>query len=459
MINRLLTTWVALVVTTAAFGQTITFTDQTELDVRIGAPVHLLPDGKQVYWIDRLENPNNQRKYGYYIAATDGTDKRLLFETAIEIDDLLGFSMTNACVSPSGEKLAVMTTHNGKPWDTGEGGQPIIDIVDQQGKQLHRLPTEFGILTSPVFLDEHTVVFCDNTNPDEDRNKVQTKLQRMNLKTGKVETLKHFEKTFVTCLRLSPDGKRVVGIRADFGREEDMELFTYRLADGHMTAVKPGRMDDTYIDGPPTFSWSADGRHVFGVVYNDGAGQSLFRFTPDAEEDKRLTMIELKADAKPGPAPKREPAEQVNEAIQAKARQLIVQLGAPGFADREAAQEALVDLGKPALPLVIEAKQSDDAEVALRAEEIERRIKGLPEPHGHETVHRDRVYAVSMIDDEWLSVVRHTEKFEGFAVNAATGKVIAVAPPLLVIDRAGDRLLLADLARREVHSATVTVSK
>jgi hypothetical protein len=59
-----------------------------------------------------------------------------------------------------------------------------------------------------------------------------------------------------------------------------------------------------------------------------------------------------------------------------KARKLVARLGADEFADREQAQKELIALGKAALPELKKAAASKDAEVARRAKECLKHIKG-----------------------------------------------------------------------------------
>jgi hypothetical protein len=453
-----------------AFGQSITFTNPKPTDVPFGAPVRLLPDGKQMYWVDRADAEGDQREYAYFIANIDGTGKRKLFDSAIGMDDIFAFSMVNGCVSPSSKKLAVMTTHNGKPWtgrDDNEEAKPIVVIVDQQGKELKRLPTEFGVITSPLFIDENTVVFCDNTNPDRGgRENMQTKLQQIDLTTGKIKTLKHFETTFATCLQLSPDRKRIAGVSVDFHEREAMQLFVFDLADGRYTAAESGELDDTYFDGGPWFIWSGDSKHVITARRNrEPAPQpgavmlsrhQIIRFSPDADEADRLTVLSLKPNAVPE-KPK-EVGEKLTEQQRKQVAKLIDQLGHPDFAKREAAQKELIAFGKPALPMVEAAKESDDAEVALRAETVAARIKGEPGPnavHRHQSV---RYHLAATLSDQHLSVTTSDDNQPAYALNIASGKVTTYQPKRLVVDRVGNTVLIADRKNRKVYSATVQIT-
>lgn len=56
--------------------------------------------------------------------------------------------------------------------------------------------------------------------------------------------------------------------------------------------------------------------------------------------------------------------------------ELINQLGADKYEDREAAHEALAKIGKPAVKALMEARKSSDMEVASRADELIGRITG-----------------------------------------------------------------------------------
>jgi len=59
---------------------------------------------------------------------------------------------------------------------------------------------------------------------------------------------------------------------------------------------------------------------------------------------------------------------------------LIAQLGAAAFEDRENASAKLIAIGADARPALTKAKQSDDPEIALRAEEILDKISGKDKP-------------------------------------------------------------------------------
>ena len=55
--------------------------------------------------------------------------------------------------------------------------------------------------------------------------------------------------------------------------------------------------------------------------------------------------------------------------------ELVTQLGAPRYIDREAAGEALVKLGRAAVPAIAKKCESSDPEVRLRAETLVARIE------------------------------------------------------------------------------------
>jgi hypothetical protein len=440
-------------------AQNVTFTQLAKTEVPFGAAVRLLPDGKRMYWIDREQNANGERAYAYYIGNVDGTGKRKLFDTVIAMDDIFAFSMGSGCISPSSKKLAVMTTDTGQPWrGRAAGGQPIVVIIDDQGKELRRLPTEFGIITAPLFVDENTVVFCDNTNPDGNRHQVQTKLQRMDLTTGKVETIRHFKDRFATCLQLSPNRKRVAGIAAQFDEPDRMDLFVLELADGEVNQVEFGSPSDGYFDDAPWFVWSGDSRSVFGTA--EKAGTTLLcRFTPHAEGDAQLAVVNL-SDGGAAAAPIAEAAgNELTKAQTQQAAKLIDQLSAMGFDEREKAEQALIAMGKAVLPLVEKAKTSDDAEVALRAERIEREIKDLPDPDTPPTERREEYALVALLDDKRLSVVKIDTHYEktAYALNTKTLKATVLPGLMLVVDRVGDRVIVADMNERKVYSATVDI--
>lgn len=470
MSRFILTAATTFCLTATVIGQTITFNNQKPTDIPMGAAVRLLPDGKQMYWVDRVETEGGERKYAYFIANVDGSNKRKLFDSAIGMDDIFAFSMVNGCVSPSGKKLAVMTTHNGKPWRGGRDeeadNKPIVVIVDQQGKELKRLPTEFGVITSPLFLDENTVVFCDNTNPDRGgRDNMQTKLQQIDLTTGKIKTLKHFESTFVTCLQLSPNHKRIAGISAQFTNRDSMRAFVYDLKDGQYTEVDAGQPDDSYYDGGPWFVWTGDSKHVLTISRlqanaNPMPGnppysreRRLVRISPDEPAGKRVTVLAVDASAAPKPAAT---DKALTDAEKKEAAKLIDQLGAIDFEARETAQQKLIDMGRPVLEKIEAAQNSDDAEVALRAEQIAATIKGKPLP-GQERPPRRRIAMAATLNDQFVSVVENDKTKPAYAVEVATGKVTTYAPPVLVIDRVGNTVLIADRDSDKVLSAQVVI--
>jgi hypothetical protein len=69
------------------------------------------------------------------------------------------------------------------------------------------------------------------------------------------------------------------------------------------------------------------------------------------------------------------PSEEVSEGepaenLPSRITKLIAQLGAPNFAEREAAQIALEKIGEPALTQIWEAVKSEDAEIATRATQL-----------------------------------------------------------------------------------------
>lgn len=82
--------------------------------------------------------------------------------------------------------------------------------------------------------------------------------------------------------------------------------------------------------------------------------------------------VALAQDGGPQPAPA--------EALDARVARLVRQLGDRAYERREAAQRELVAIGRPALPALREAAQSQDPEVASRAAEAIEAIGGEVEP-------------------------------------------------------------------------------
>jgi hypothetical protein len=95
--------------------------------------------------------------------------------------------------------------------------------------------------------------------------------------------------------------------------------------------------------------------------------------------------------------------------------QLVTRLGAPRYADREAAGEALVKIGSAALPALTRACQSKDPEVRLRALTLEARIEA------HEVVGATRVRL--HIHDRPLAEAAETiARLSGMGLKPGTGQ-------------------------------------
>jgi len=436
-----------------AAAQSFEFEDEIAVKIEYRQPVRLLPGGKQMVWVDRVNaNVDGVRQYAYFISDIDGKNMKKLYDSTLDWDDIFGFAFGRGSLSPSGKRFAVLTTHNGKPMRNDGSGRPVIDIISRDAKHPHRLKAELAMISSAVFVDEATLLFADHANPDE-RAKAESKLRQFSLKTGKYAELHHFEGGFVTCLQASPDGKRIAGIKARLDDPDSSDVWVYDVAPGKLIEQKVGRPDDTYFDDAIWLTWSGDSKHVFATVRAQTTGDmQLVRFSPDANEGERLKIMDLsdKAVGEAKPEEKPEPAGDQQKRIAA----LIQQLAAPKFADREAAASALARIGAPALPALKKARRSDDAETALRAEQIINKIKGVPEAVPGQM--RQRILTAGTLGDDWISVVRRgAQGYEGLAVHITNGKVVKLDKPILVIGREGDRVLLCDLTDRQVSTATV----
>jgi len=95
-----------LVFACSVSAQQVEFTDRVELDIAYRAPVRLLPGGKQVLHVARDEDHKGEdRRYAYYVADIDGKNKRKLYASTLDWDDLFNFSTGAGFVSPSGKKM------------------------------------------------------------------------------------------------------------------------------------------------------------------------------------------------------------------------------------------------------------------------------------------------------------------------------------------------------------------
>lgn len=270
MLTRPMSMLIAALLTTSLSAQVVKLTYNTKLEAAYRQPVRLMPGGKQILFYQPVHNAD-PRKHAYFIADIDGTNKRKLYESTVDIDDILAFSIGRGFVSPSGRKIAVMTTHNGQPLRNNGGGKPVISVVDAQGNQITKLQTEVGMITSAVFADESSVIFTDHSDPNVARTDLQTKMNKIDLKTGKVSTLHHFKNELVTCLQRSPDGKFVAGVGVRFHPNNasriSIALVALNLNDGSLVVAEPqGRLHDGFYDEAFWLVWSGDSKRAYTVL-------------------------------------------------------------------------------------------------------------------------------------------------------------------------------------------------
>lgn len=193
------------------------------------------------------------------------------------------------------------------------------------------------------------------------------------------------------------------------------------------------------------------------MLDSEAGSSRLLCFTPGAAKDRRLQIIPLDGQAVVSAAAD---PEELTEAQTQKALALIQQLAASGFADREKAHNELISMGRAILPLIENAKASDDAEIALRAGHIARKIKGEPKPGAAPpAAHaRTRLHLVSTIGDHLLSLGRKApedQDYQGLVLDMRTNRLVGRTGNSIVLDREGSTALVCDLAKREVWVATI----
>lgn len=222
-------------------------------------PVVVSPNGEQILYFSGDEKSDGDGRerttYFYTLAKIDGSDQRRLFETPADWDDFLN-SVTTSVFSADGKSIAVATTDNGKSLRAEMPGSAVPAICSLDGKA-QSVDCELGS-TSGFGFAGNDFVYLDTPGIIAGQG---YKLKV--LRDGKTQEIDSDKERVAMCLRISPDGARVMFYTTEHIHSTAMRVRLVDLKTGEKLDSPEFNTQDATFDGRPQLFWDATGEGFF----------------------------------------------------------------------------------------------------------------------------------------------------------------------------------------------------